>query len=143
MADFFTSKLCSSRKDCYLCRTSPAYRKALARRYDVEEEFECPYGVTESEFEDAEPSAFQRAMNFAQALASQGATVIGDGPSIVPKKISEHRMQLCRACHMFDGKNKCKKCGCSNMKLKVTWASQECPLPYPDKKWGKEDLDGV
>ena len=47
------------------------------------------------------------------------------------------RQSLCRTCPEWEhegyaGLGRCRKCGCSGIKL--TWASEQCPLD----KWGRE-----
>jgi len=43
-----------------------------------------------------------------------------------------HRLKACRACEWWTGL-KCRKCGCTVGKLML--ATEECPLPEPEKKW--------
>lgn len=79
------------------------------------------------------PGLAQTALNAVKASARFAAS--GFQKASQPTYLA--RQALCRACPEWDdtghaGLGRCRKCGCSGIKL--TWASERCPLG----KWEKE-----
>jgi len=89
-------------------------------------------GIRVSRVTAIEPSFARRVKNFAGAVARHVRT----GRRKVSAEVAAERLAICRGgCEMFNSKRvscRHKKCGC-NLKLKTTWADQECPL----SKWSK------
>lgn len=76
-----------------------------------------------------EPNLFIKAANFAKAAVKH----VSQGMPKVSEDVLKQRLDVCDACPEVN-KDKpnwtCTKCGC-NLKIKASWASQDCPL----KKW--------
>lgn len=76
-----------------------------------------------------EPTLFEKAANFAKAAV----THLAQGMPKVNEEQLKNRLAVCDACPEVNKSSPnwtCTKCGC-NLKIKASWASQDCPL----KKW--------
>ncbi len=69
-----------------------------------------------------EPGLLEKAANLASSLVSHART----GLKTVPASEAEERLKICGGCEQNNG-GRCAACGCY-IKVKATWASQDCPL---------------
>jgi len=135
-SNFFESSLCTRRNVCDQCRLHRDYREVIDSQYDVPEiDFECPHGIVAEEFTCEDASALDKMINFAGALSRQGKARLEKRKTKASEAVQAKRWSLCKApCKRWDGANKCGKCGCSDLALKISWATEFCPLG----KWLKE-----
>lgn len=94
---------------------------------------DCTACVTEAgllgkELPPQPPSVFQKIKNFGKAAINH---IMEGVPTASPEQ-QEERLKICGGCQYNKG-GTCQVCGC-NLKLKTSWAEQQCPLPVP--KWG-------
>jgi hypothetical protein len=72
------------------------------------------------------PSIAQQAKNLAQTAAD-----VARDPRWVDDEEYERRMNICRACNLFDHEQvRCRKCGC-RLKGKARFKAGKCPI----QKW--------
>ena len=66
--------------------------------------------------------------NKAQSFLNSLVGHMANGFQSVDDAIKEQRLSICRECEHFSEKNsKCHLCGCF-LKIKTSWASEECPI---------------
>ena len=69
-------------------------------------------------------SVTDQAQSFFSSMYNHMAT----GFQSVDKAIKKQRLSICKECEHFSEKNsKCNLCGCF-LKIKTSWASEECPI---------------
>ena len=76
-----------------------------------------------------EPNIFEKAANFAKAAVKH----VASGMPKVSDEQLKIRLDVCDICPEVNKDNPnwtCTKCGC-NLKIKASWATQDCPI----KKW--------
>lgn len=76
-----------------------------------------------------ELTIFEKAANLAVAVTKH----IAAGMPVLPQEKVKIRLDICDTCPEVNKNSPnwtCTKCGC-NLKIKASWASQECPI----KKW--------
>ena len=79
--------------------------------------------------------AFPGFAEMAKRFASETVEYVKQGRPKRPKEEAEKCWAICQSCDELDPKReRCYLCGCK-MKIKVTWATVECP----QKKWEKYD----
>ena len=70
------------------------------------------------------PGLWTMAKNFASAAGKQ---VLAGNP-IASQELQDKRKAICYGCPLLDKvKDKCNKCGCTNMDLKRRWETSKCP----------------
>lgn len=78
------------------------------------------------------PSLARQAYN-ATLAAGRAAGALATGQAVVvPPEVAAERLAICKSCDRYDAdKQRCKACGCYNMKMNL--AQEQCPLNPP--KW--------
>jgi len=151
--NFFESIHCTSRSHCKACRTNLKFRQSICKTFDIEDEnFECPHGITHSNFEDLTiknavrgaaglvsdirpdpeyPSKTKMAINAAKAVSRMAQAKLKNEVVTVSKEEQNIRLTICLQCDKYDTKNdRCKQCGCRGT-WKIKLATEHCPI----NKW--------
>ena len=79
-----------------------------------------------------EPTLVELVLGFSKAMAKW----VASGRPVVSREILRDRLKACRGCEFWAKRSlfaKCRKCGCR--KLKLWMATEQCPLPEPEKRW--------
>ena len=138
--NFYDSSMCKQRKKCESCRVHRDFREAIAETFDVPSiDFPCPYGIVAEEFENDYATAFDQLFNITAAISRQVEAKLKGERTKVSDAVQAKRWALCQECNYYNGRDKCLKCRCSNLKRKTTWATERCPLG----KWLRENNDAL
>jgi hypothetical protein len=75
------------------------------------------------------PSFWDLIFRFGKATAQWAEA----GFPIVSREVFQDRLRSCQGCQWWKGW-RCAQCGCAGVKLWL--ATEQCPLPEPERRWG-------
>lgn len=114
------------RRLCQLSETDPRYTQVVIDRTAQHGPSARPAAIY--------PPYIAMAKNAIKAAGRVASAVVRGEPIKVTPAVYYERLALCRGCVFHDlARGACTKCGCGGLKLEL--ATEECPLPGPEKKW--------